>query len=259
MQALMVGCGNMGGSLLKRWAADGSVNFTVVDPATTVSLPGVTHCKSAGDIPGDAFDLLVVGLKPQLIDKVVPGYAEWLNKDAAVLSIAAGYASDRLSALLGGRPVIRVMPNMPASIGRGVSGLYATSSVSQAARKTVLELMTATGEVVEVGHEDDLDKVTAIAGSGPGYVFEIARAYVEAARSLGFDDEDARRLVLATLGGAVEMALQTGEPLDALRNAVTSKAGTTEAGLKALNGEGDLSRLLKATALAAYSRAVELR
>ena len=238
MQALMVGCGNMGGALLKRWAENAPVKFTVIDPVSDVALPGVTHGRSIDDICGKTFDLFIVGLKPQLIDRVVPDYTDFLSEDATVLSIAAGYASDRLSALLSGRPVIRVMPNMPASIGRGVSGLYATSSVSEAARNTVLELMSATGEVVEVSHEDDLDKVTAIAG---------------------FNDEDARRLVLGTLGGAVEMALRTGKPLDTLRNAVTSKAGTTEAGLTALNGGGELSRLLKATASAAYNRAVELR
>ncbi|MCI4646367.1 MAG: hypothetical protein MRY64_16420 [Hyphomonadaceae bacterium] len=119
--------------------------------------------------------------------------------------------------------------------------------------------MQRAGELVWVETEDGLDRVTAIAGSGPGYVFEIARCYVEAACKLGFSEEQARTLVLGTMAGAIDMAATSPNSLADLRNAVTSKAGTTEAGLNALNGSGALSTLLEATTRAAYERAVDLR
>jgi len=259
MQALMIGCGNMGGALLARWADSSATQFTVVDPAASFSHPRVSLHMAANTLPKIEFDLLIVAVKPQLIDEIIPGYKEWLSGTGAALSIAAGYSSARLSRCLDGKPVIRVMPNMPASVGRGMSGVFMTDGVSQAARQAALDLMSATGDVVEVASEEDLDKVTAVAGSGPGYVFEMARAYAEAAQGLGFDEATARKLVLTTLAGAVEMALQSDHDLAGLRNAVTSKAGTTEAGLNALNGNGDFSRLIDATVNAAYTRAIELR
>ncbi|CAN0597156.1 unnamed protein product, partial [Laminaria digitata] len=126
-------------------------------------------------------------------------------------------------------------------------------------RDTVETLMQAAGTAVWVDDEDQIDRVTAVAGSGPGYVFEIARAYIEAAKELGFSDEQASDLVLGTLDGSIRMILETGDNPENLRNSVTSKNGTTEAGLKALNGDGKLSDLLKATTESAYKRAIELR
>ena len=140
-----------------------------------------------------------------------------------------------------------------------MSGAWANARTSDAQRAAIEAMMLRAGELVWVEEEDGLDRVTAIAGSGPGYVFEIARTYVEAARELGFSEDQARRLVLATMAGTVEMAARSDRSLAELRNAVTSKAGTTEAGLNALNGGGDLSTLLQATTRAAYARAVELR
>lgn len=259
MRILMIGCGNMGGALLKRWAEDEALRFTVVDPVSPFAHPNVTVHKDAAALADQSFDLLVVAVKPQLIDQIIPDHLDRLSQEAAILSIAAGYSASRLSDLTGGRPVIRVMPNMPASVGKGVSGLFATSDVPKQTLAAVESMMAATGELVRVDEEDGLDRVTAIAGSGPGYVFEIARTYVEAAKALGFDTETSRKLVLGTLSGAVEMALQSGDDLADLRNSVTSKAGTTEAGLRALNENGQLTDLLKATAQAAYDRAVELR
>lgn len=259
MRILMIGCGNMGGALLKRWANNEDLSFAVIDPVSSFSHPNVTVHKDGASVSGDAFDLLVVAVKPQLIDQIIPDHVERLTAGASILSIAAGYSAARLSDLTGGRPVIRVMPNMPASFGKGVSGLFAMSDVSAETLRVVETMMSATGDLVHVDDEDGLDRVTAIAGSGPGYVFEIARTYIEAAKALGFDTETARKLVLGTVSGAIEMALQSGDDLADLRNSVTSKAGTTEAGLRTLNENGQLSDLMKATTQAAYDRAVELR
>lgn len=259
MRSLMIGCGNMGSSLLQRWTDLDAAQLTVVDPTSDFTHPRVRRFKTAAPLGNESFDLLIVAVKPQLIDAIIPDYLPYLNKSGTVVSIAAGYSSARLQALTGGRPVIRIMPNMPASVGKGMSGLFATLGVPANHLAHVTALMNATGDVVQVDSEDALDRVTAIAGSGPGYVFEIARAYTQAAMDLGFDAITAKRLVLGTLSGAVEMALATGKDLDTLRNSVTSKAGTTEAGLNALNGDGGLTDRLRATTQAAYDRAVELR
>ena len=104
-----------------------------------------------------------------------------------------------------------------------------------------------------------LDRLTAVAGSGPGYVFEMLRAYVEAAEELGFSEEDAKNLVLGTVRGTLELALQSDSSLEDLRKNVTSKGGTTAAGLDALNGNGEYSELIRNTLQAAYQRATELR
>lgn len=119
--------------------------------------------------------------------------------------------------------------------------------------------MARAGTVVWVNEEDKLDRVTAVAGSGPGYVFEIARTYIEAAKALGFTHEQARDLVLGTMQGAIEMALGSDDSVETLRNSVTSKNGTTQAGLEALNADGALTELMRRTTQAAYDRAVELR
>ena len=120
--------------------------------------------------------------------------------------------------------------------------------------------MARTGTAITVDAEDKLDRVTAVAGSGPGYVFEIARTYVAAAQELGFSAQEARAMVLGTMAGTVAMAQadEAGD-LEALRNSVTSKGGTTAAGLDALNGDDTLTRLMRSTLQAAYDRAVELR
>ena len=140
------------------------------------------------------------------------------------------------------------------------NGLVAGAGVTDDQRTHATAMMERTGTVVEVADEDQLDRVTAVAGSGPGYVFELARAYVAAAEGLGFDRDQARALVLGTLEGTIAMAIEEdGQSLEDLRNSVTSKGGTTAAGLDALNGDGTMSRKFEATLEAAYKRAVELR
>ncbi len=259
MRVLMIGCGKMGGALLSRWASDDALSFTVIVPNSELSEPGVRVERSPDAIAGESFDMLVIAIKPQMIAGVIPTYANHLAEGGVVVSMAAGTSCASLEKLFGEQAIVRIMPNMPSAIGKGVSGAWANARTSTEQRAAIEAMMLRAGELVWVDAEDGLDRVTAIAGSGPGYVFEIARTYVEAARELGFSEDQARRLVLGTMAGAVEMAARSDQSLADLRNAVTSKAGTTEAGLNALNGGGDLSTLLQATTRAAYTRAVELR
>lgn len=250
--------------MLEQWrkVATGSDHFTVIDPSVTDDMHGdatVTYRTAAPPNDEMAFDLVIAAVKPQMIDAVLPDYADRLSADGLVASVAAGVSLDRLRALAGGAPVVRIMPNLPAAIGRGVSGLCAHPSATPAQRDTIERLMTAAGTAQWVDSEDALDRFTAIAGSGPGYVFEIAARYVDAATALGFDPDVARRLVLDTMAGTIAMAQGSPLPLETLRDSVTSKGGTTAAGLAGLGGTGTLDTLLRDTVDAAYARAVELR
>ena len=258
LKILMIGCGKMGGALLSFWKS-GPEDFTIVDPFLENAPDGVELVEDRGALGDRKFDMIVVAIKPQQIDDIVPQYRDAFTENGIVLSIAAGCSIARLKRASGDRPVIRVMPNLPAAIGAGVSGLCSSSDVTEPAKDHANTMMERTGTVIEVDSEDALDRVTAVAGSGPGYVFEMARAYVEAAIELGFDEDQARAMVLGTMQGTLGMAQETGEPLETLRNSVTSKGGTTAAGLDALNGSGEFSKLIRSTLEAAYRRAEELR
>ena len=259
MKVLLVGCGKMGGALLTQWMRAVKDEFTIVDPFLDHPIEGARLFKTINALGGEKFDLLIVAIKPQMVDEILPEYKDALSEGGAIASIAAGCSVKRLQTALPGYPIIRIMPNLPSAIGAGVAGLYASDDATSHHKSAVETLMTAAGTAVWVENEDQIDRVTAVAGSGPGYVFELARAYIEAAKALGFSDEQASDLVLGTLDGSIRMILETGDTPENLRNSVTSKNGTTEAGLKALNGDGKLSALLKATTEAAYKRAIELR
>lgn len=256
---LLLGCGNMGGALLKAWAANTNHHFTVADPAKPDLPEGVSQVGSVEELGDQIFDYLIVALKPQLVDQVLPAYLHRLSPDGVISSIAAGYSAGKLAGHAPGRSVVRIMPNLPALIRKGVSGLYAHGKVTETATREIEQLALCSGTIVWVDSEDMLDRLTAVAGSGPGYVFEMLRAYVEASEELGFSEEDARTLVLGTFLGTLELAQESDLSLEDLRKNVTSKGGTTAAGLDALNGTGKFSALISETLLAAYERAVELR
>lgn len=259
MKALMIGCGKMGGALLQQWTSSDKVSFTVIDPAANalpVSVKAYTHAEALGS---ETYDMVIVAIKPQLVETVLPNYKKHLSETGCILSMAAGTSSARLAHIFGNASVIRIMPNLPSFIGQGVAGMFALESVSKDQKIWVEEMMALAGTAIWVENEDGIDRITAVAGSGPGYIFEFARAYTEAAKALGFSEAQARDLVLGTIAGTVEMAKQSHETLETLRDNVTSKNGTTEAGLTVLNGDTGLTQRLKETVKAAYDRAVELR
>lgn len=259
MQILLIGCGKMGGAMLRRWLQSDIARFTVASPNGGSVPHGVEHVRSPAELGDRTFDVVLIAVKPQMIDAALPPYMPHLAPGGCLVSIAAGYSSARLTALVGDRPVIRLMPNLPAMIGQGVNGLFANAQCTPAHRDAATALAMATGSAIWVEDEDRIDRITAVAGSGSGYVFEIARSYIAAAEALGFDTATARTLVLDTMAGAIEMARQSDQPLETLRNDVTSKNGTTQAGLEALMQDGRLDTLMENTTKAAYARAIELR
>ncbi len=249
----------MGSALLSQWVS-GDEAITVVDPVAEGLPDSVTLVTDRSHVSGQRFDCIVAAVKPQMIDDIMPDYKDNVATGGYILSIAAGYSAARLSKTMGDAPVVRTMPNLPAAIGRGVSGICPGPHASPDHMMHAEAFMRRAGATITVDSEEKLDRVTAVAGSGPGYVFEIARAYAEAAMAQGFDEDEARDMVLGTIGGAIAMASEPSAPsLEELRNSVTSKGGTTAAGLEALNGDNGLSDRLHATLQAAYDRAVELR
>jgi pyrroline-5-carboxylate reductase len=259
IQVLMAGCGKMGSALLTRWLDQTDFAFTVVSPSGRKVPEGVTMVRAPEALRGMQFDFVVIAVKPQMIPEVLPAYNDLLTINGCFLSIAAGFAANSIMSLVGERSLVRIMPNMPVQIGKGVSALYANQYATQQQKLAVEQLMQSTGQQIWVDTEDDIDRLTAIAGSGPGYVFEIARCWMKAGQALGFSEGEARDMVLRTLAGSVEMALDSPAPLGELRDSVTSKNGTTAAGLNVLNPDASLDGLLRKTVEAAYARAVELR
>lgn len=258
----------MGGALLRQWCSVSErdfpeAQFFVIDPMQDDGVSAETdlvhYLREPPPVEKSGFDLVIVAVKPQIVAEVLPDYASRLSPEGFVASIAAGCSIERLKALSGGAAVVRIMPNLPSAIGAGVSGLCADDRATPSQRALIERLMAAAGSTLWVADEDMLDRLTAVAGSGPGYIFEIARNYVDAAVQLGFSPQDARQLVLGTMAGTIAMAQASQSSLEELRTSVTSKNGTTAAGLDALNGDDMLGRRFRATLDAAYDRAVELR
>lgn len=259
MNILMIGCGKMGGAMLRQWTSQGDHSFTVADPAASDLPDGVTHVSKATDLPSREFDVVLIAIKPQMIADVLPDYVHALKNGGTFVSIAAGTSVTSLARVLDDAAVVRVMPNMAALVGMGVSGLYANDRCTPQQTRDIAALIDQTGTCIPVESEDEIDCLTAVSGSGPGYIFEILRSYVAAAEAFGFDHETARTLVFDTISGTVEAARRSDLTLEELRNSVTSKNGTTQAGLTELMRDGALDNLFQSALHAAYVRAGQLK
>jgi pyrroline-5-carboxylate reductase len=200
---------------------------------------------------------LVLAVKPQQL-AAVAGALPPLDPNLRVISIAAGIRTASLSRWLQGHGnIVRAMPNTPALVQRGTSGLFAMPDVSADDRIHAQSLMRAVGSVVWLEREEDLDALTAVSGSGPAYVFLFMEALLSAARSLGLDEASARTLVLDTVRGAAELAVSSPDSPAELRRKVTSPGGTTEAALAVLQSSG-FEDLIGEAVAAAAARSREL-
>lgn len=231
-------------SVLERWAGQG----------TTVSqTPDDTLARRR---------LWILAVKPQFLKEAVMLCRPFLQEDTLVVSIAAGISAETLSAWLGrdGTPftrLVRCMPNTPALIGSGATGLLALPGVSEDDKAVVQQCMRAVGEVVWVDTDAQIDTVTALSGSGPAYVFLFIEALIQGGIKQGLDEDQARTLALATVTGATQLAALSHESLQTLRERVTSKGGTTAAALDVLQSR-NFPDIVQQAMLAAYARAAEL-
>ena len=197
-------------------------------------------------------DVMVLAVKPQMMRDVAKSLAPF-SENALIVTIAAGIRRVDLSRWLSGHErIIRAMPNMPALVHAGVTGLWAPASVSESDREAAQVLLSAVGATLWFDQESDLDAVTAVSGSGPAYVFYALEALEAAARELGIQEGAARSLALWTFVGAAKLAIERGEGPAALRAQVTSKGGTTERAIGVLE-----AAQLKAHFIAAVKAACE--
>lgn len=204
----------------------------------------------------------LLAVKPQFMKDAVAGIKPFLQPGTLVVSIAAGISAETLGAWLGSpdQPwtrLVRAMPNTPALIAAGATGLMAASGVSDAERAQAQLLFKAVGEVVWVEDDHAIDVVTSLSGSGPAYVFLFLEALISTAVEQGMHEDQARRLALATLSGATQLAGLSPEPLATLRERVTSRGGTTAAALDVLD-QGDFPGTVRRAMLAAAERAAAL-
>jgi pyrroline-5-carboxylate reductase len=253
-----IGGGNMARALLsgllrQGWPADCIV---VSEPGAqaraALGADFAIRVEADNAIAAAGADVLVLAVKPQVMQAVCAQLAPVLAERAPlVISIAAGIAVASLRAGLGTAPrIARCMPNTPALIGQGITGLYADHTVEAAERQLVESLLGAVGSTVWIEDESLMDAVTAVSGSGPAYFFALMEGLIAGAQVQGLSAQTARQLVLKTALGAASLALDSAEPPEVLRQRVTSPGGTTAAGLQVFSETG-----LHAAAIAAVAAA----
>jgi len=260
-----IGGGNMARSLIAGLVRQGvaSARIHVAEPVTALREAltadfGVKAYAGASEAAAQA-DTWVLAVKPQVLRDVCHSLQELARQQRPLLvSIAAGITSAQLDRWLGGNlPVVRAMPNTPALLGAGVTGLFATGQVSAAQRERADAVLASAGRTVWVEDEALMDSVTAVSGSGPAYVFLLAEAMEAAGIAQGLPAEAARTLVQQTLLGAARMLDEAGEPAAELRRRVTSPGGTTQAAIECFQAGGFEALVAKALA-AAQQRGQEL-
>ncbi len=275
---VLVGCGNMGGAMLRGWLDSGvpASGIIVQEPAPSAQIAEllaqagirrVDHL-SADDVTVPPA-LILMAVKPQIMDEVFAQIAPLITAPfvtaplntakTIVLSIAAGKTVASFAKHLpGGAPIVRSIPNTPSAIGRGMTVCFANDAVGADDKALCDQLLSALGDVAWVEAEDLIDAATAVSGSGPAYIFHVAEALAEAAMDVGFDEEMARRLAVATVSGAGELLRRSGEDAATLRRNVTSPNGTTQAALEVLMQDRQLTELMQRAVRAARDRSREL-
>ena len=221
-------------------------------------LPGAVIRESNEDVVREA-ECIVLAVKPQILYDVCKPLAPFVQETRPlVISIAAGVRGGDIETWLGGNlPVVRVMPNQPALLRLGISGLCANEHTSEYQLRAATNIISTTGPVIKVASEEDIDTVTAVSGTGPAYFYLLVDMLVKAAVDLGLSYDDALALVLETARGAGEMAEQSGETMDSLIARVRSPGGTTAAAFDHLDGT-NFRDIFSAAVVAARDRAVDL-
>jgi pyrroline-5-carboxylate reductase len=258
-----IGGGNMAQALITglRQRDFAMQQITVIDPDASKQdrLQQTLGVRTAQALSAEALqvDVIVLAVKPQQLKTVAESLAPYLQSQL-VISVAAGIRTTDLSRWLNGySTLIRTMPNTPAQIQAGVTGIYALASVSEGQRLLADSLLQAAGDVVWLTDEAQLDAVTAISGSGPAYVFLLIEALTDAGVALGLDKDQALQLSVATFKGASLLAAASETPIATLREQVTSKGGTTEQGLLSLN-QHNIHAIMQHAAQQAANRAKTL-
>jgi pyrroline-5-carboxylate reductase len=260
----LVGCGRMGGAMLRGWGpmAD-RFSLVVFEPYPSGEVSEVIATQNWALNPDPAesgnFECVVLGIKPQLFPTIGDQTIRHLLSDhTLVLSIMAGIPTAKITEVLSTSQVIRAMPNTPGQIGKGVTAYWNSPTVSPEAEDLAVSLLRPLGTVEKLQSEKQLDAVTAVSGSGPAYVFLLAEAMAAAGEAEGLDRAMAERLAWQTVIGAAALMEQTGQNPQDLRRAVTSPEGTTAAATDALTAGGGIVTLVRRAVEAAIHRSRQL-
>lgn len=259
---ILVGAGKMGGSMLEGWLKVGirPQGVTVIDPRPSDEM--TRFCQEQGIALNPASpvapEVLVLAIKPQMLDEAAAAVNACLGPRTLIISILAGKTiGDLRSRLPAAGAIVRAMPNLPASIGRGATGAAVNERVGEEQRLTADALLASNGIVEWLPSEDLIDAVTAVSGSGPAYVFHLVECLTDAGAAAGLPPDLAQRLARATVTGAGELLFQSDLPPATLRQNVTSPGGTTAAALEVLMRDPDGMRALMREAVAAAKRRAE--
>ncbi len=260
---LLVGCGHMGTALVNSWLNLNSYSFTVVDPFNFKKLKNKFNNKKINILNKapkqkevNKFDIIIFAVKPQIADRVLSEYKDFeFKKNSIISSIIAGkkiiFFQKRLK---NANQFVRIMPNMPALIRNGISCFVSTNNLSNKNKKTINQLFLKVGKTLWLNNESQIDKATAVSGSGPGYVYALINSFEKAAQKLGFSKKQSRELVLTTILGSIYLMQETKkEPYD-LEKSIAVKGGTTEAGLKNLKNN-NIDKIIYKTYMSAYKKA----
>ena len=260
-----IGGGNMAEALISGLVSCGVKPslITVADPSSEareqLAAKGLNTVDPTTDAKAAVIDadIVVLAVKPQVMKAVVSGFADALDKQL-VISVAAGLSTEILSGMLGGYDnIVRAMPNTPAMIQMGATGLYGTENISAEQKQLATAVMEASGLVMWVEDEAHMHAVTAVSGSAPAYMFYIIEAMVDGAVALGLDKEQASALAMQTMLGAAKMAMESEDAPAELRRKVTSPNGTTQAAIESMQAN-DISRQISEAMQACYDRSQAL-
>ena len=257
----LVGAGRMGSALLRGWLATGvsSRDLFVKEPNPAPDVKQLLKARGIEAAPPEAPGVIVLAVKPQIMDSVLDEIAPLAASGTVILSVAAGRTLASIGAHLPtASAIVRCMPNLPAEIGRGMTAACANPAVNDKQKSWCAALLSAVGEVIWLDDEGLMDTVTAVSGSGPAYVFYLVECLAEAGRRAGLPEETAMQLARATITGAGELLFQSGLTAVQLRENVTSPNGTTAAGLSVLMNDPGLKDLMVKTVAAAAQRSREL-
>ena len=263
---LLVGCGKMGGAMLAGWLDRGleAGKVSIVEPSgelrTAYRHKGVNAVAAADDLEPDMRPaVILLAVKPQVMAEALPPYRRFAGGKSLFVSIAAGKTLSFFEEHLGSETaIVRTIPNTPAQVGRGITGLVANRRVNQAQRRLCDELLSAVGDTVWLDDEALIDVVTAVSGSGPAYVFHLIECLARAGAEAGLPEDAAMRFARATVCGAGELAYRDETPAEQLRKNVTSPGGTTAAALEVLMAGDGLEKLMIRAVAAAARRSREL-
>ena len=257
MRLWMIGCGNMGGAMLRRWIETGAVAAGDVDVVNRGDRALPEGVRQARTLPkGPVPDVVLLGMKPQQIDDIAARFASQIAGAPLLISILAGVDEAALAGRFTAGAIVRAMPNLPVGIGKGVVGLQ-SASAGPDARAAVAALMAPLG-LVEWVDAKLFDAVTALAGSGPGFLYRFIDALAAGGVALGLPADQAQRMAVATVEGAGLMAAASADSPAALADRVASPGGSTREGLNVLDHDDALAALLRETLVASARRNAEM-